>query len=437
MAVRQNVQMIVPNKASVETVDPFSHSSEQSRRPSGLTVVTFGEAPWDEMWKRNQSMIYHLSLRPEIGRVIFVNPSVWLSSLLFGRDRARFGVGPLTWEAVATSRLGEKLRVMTPLHWIPFSRSVRPLSRMDASVISARIRRAIGPGNYLVLINSIEVRMEPIIDSICRHASGVIFDWSDDFVEYYREEDRRAEVRRLCEKYIRRADLVVAINERLAAWACVHNPNSHVLMNATNFPVIDQLPQGAGTRRSPDWPKTQGLVVGYMGWINEERIDLDIVDALTRKLADWSFVFVGYLNFFPDNDRAREIFSRPNVHYIPLVPYLELPAYLERFDVCILPFLINDHTKGNDPIKIYDYFSFGKPVVSTPTAGIERVKGAVLIATDPETFVRMVERAAAEGDAQRDLRLSIAAENTWPVRIEAFMRLLRETGLVRSNVSEG
>lgn len=291
------------------------------------------------------------------------------------------------------------------------------------------MRRSIGADNYVAVVGNIDSEMEPIINRIIKDASAVVFDWSDDFVEFFREAGKRAEVNRLCEKYIQRADLVLAVNESLAARALVLNPNSHVLTNATNFPVIDQLPQGTEPRRPLDWPKTQRPVVGYMGWINEQRIDLDILDALTQRLVDWLFVFIGPLMFRPENHRAREIFARPNVHCIPPVPYLELPVYLERFDVCILPFLINDHTKGNDPIKIYDYFAFGKPVVATRTAGIERVEKMIRIAADPDDFVRMVEQATKEDQAQRDSRKSIAAENGWPVRIEALIRLLQETGI--------
>ena len=421
--------MMVPNQTSVETRNFFNHSEDSGRRRPGLTVVGFGEEPWSVLWKRQQSMMYHLSLCPEIDRVIVMNSGVWLTSLLFGGGRARFGLGPLTWEDVATRRIGEKLRVVTPIHWIPFSRSSRMFSRLDAAEVSARMRRWIGRDDYIAVVGNIESEMEPIIDRVMKDASAVVFDWSDDFVEFYREAGKRAEVNRLCEKYIRRADLVLAVNESLAARARVLNPNSYVLTNATNFPVMDRLPRGNEPRRSPDWPKTRGPVVGYMGWINEQRMDLDILDVLTRRLADWSFVFIGPLMFRPENHRAREIFARPNVHSIPPVPYLELPAYLERFDVCILPFLINDHTKGNDPIKIYDYFAFGKPVVATRTAGIERVASMIRIAADPDEFVRMVEQAAKEDKARQNSLKSIAAENSWPLRIEDLMRLLRKTGI--------
>jgi len=394
-------------------------------RTSGWTVVSFGQEPWGTLWKRNQSMMYHLSQRPEIRRMTVVNSGVWLTSLLFGRGRARQGLYPLTWKTVVSRSYGPKLRVTTPIHWIPFSRSWGPLSRLDTDEVTARLRRMIGAERYVAVVNNIDSEMEPIIDRILLDAAVVIFDWSDDFVEYYRDESKRAEVRRLCEKYMRRADLVLSINERLAERAREFNTHSHVLMNATNFPVIDRLPGQDRQTQTLDWPKMRGPVVGYMGWFNENRIDLDIVDILTSRLADWSFVFIGPLMFRPGNQRIREILSRPNVHYFPPVPYLELPAYLQRFDVCILPFLLNDHTRGNDPIKIYDYLSFGKPVVSTRTAGIERVEGAVQIADSADEFVRMVQRAARLGEGQRDLRRSIADKNAWPVRVEALMEILR------------
>ena len=426
--VPHNDRKVLPRRESEKPADSSRPSGSREDPSSGMTIVSICSEPWSAMWKRHQSMMYHLSLRPDIHRAVFLNPGAWLTGLLFGRGRARLGFGlePVTWKTVGPHRVGEKLRVITPIHWIPFSRSFRPFARLDDLSVAGQIRRAIGTDDYAVMLSNIETETEPIVDHIARNASVVVFDWSDDFVEFYRDENKRAEVRRLCEKYIRRADLVLTVNERLAARARALNPNSHVLANATNFPVMDRLPPPAGPRRPPEWPKGRGPVVGYLGWINEQRMDLDILDALTRRLSDWSFVFVGPLMFRPENHRAREIFARPNVHYVPPVPYLELPAHLERFDVCILPFLINDHTNGNDPIKIYDYMAFGKSVVSTRTAGIERVERAVRIASDPETFVKMVEQAASPGDTEKSLRISIAAENAWPGRMEQFMRLVRE-----------
>ena len=62
---------------------------------------------------------------------------------------------------------------------------------------------------------------------------------------------------------------------------------------------------------------------------------------------------------------------------------------------------------------------------SPKPAGCDQAERAVRTTADAGEFVAMVEQAAS-GDTQRNLRLSIASENAWPVRVDALMRLLRK-----------
>ena len=56
---------------------------------------------------------------------------------------------------------------------------------------------------------------------------------------------------------------------------------------------------------------------------------------------------------------------KAQLRFHPLNTYADIPAYLYHFDACTIPFLINQVTKATDPVKLYEYFSLGKPVVAT------------------------------------------------------------------------
>ena len=64
----------------------------------------------------------------------------------------------------------------------------------------------------------------------------------------------------------------------------------------------------------------------------------------------------------------------PNVHLYGPQPYADLPAWLERFDVCIIPFKINQVTEATDPVKFYEYLAQAKPVVTTRLPELERYR---------------------------------------------------------------
>ena len=59
---------------------------------------------------------------------------------------------------------------------------------------------------------------------------------------------------------------------------------------------------------------------------------------------------------------------RPNLHYLGGKTYDELPAYLAGWDVCLLPFALNEATRYISPTKTLEYMAAAKPVVSTATA---------------------------------------------------------------------
>ena len=104
-------------------------------------------------------------------------------------------------------------------------------------------------------------------------------------------------------------------------------------------------------------------IAGYYGAL-ARWFDYELLRETARLRPDWSFVLIG-----PDHDGslARSKLDRlPNVHWLGPRPYLALPGYLHRFDVATIPFAINDITLATSPLKLYEYFAAGRPVISTP-----------------------------------------------------------------------
>ena len=53
--------------------------------------------------------------------------------------------------------------------------------------------------------------------------------------------------------------------------------------------------------------------------------------------------------------------------------YEAIPPCIDLFDVALIPFKISDLSDATDPIKLYEYFALGKPVVASRTAAIGQV----------------------------------------------------------------
>ncbi len=163
-------------------------------------------------------------------------------------------------------------------------------------------------------------------------------------------------------------------------------------------------------------PANPTPVIGYAGAL-EDWFDAELIERAARAHPEWRFVLIGRI----ENPKIHRLRELPNVQLPGEVPYVELPRHLAEFTVGIIPFAINQLTLAADPIKLYEYFSLGLPVVATALPEVERHGDLVYIA-DRESFVVQLEQAASEVDeALRRRRRAIADAESWGRRAEELL----------------
>ena len=137
-------------------------------------------------------------------------------------------------------------------------------------------------------------------------------------------------------------------------------------------------------------------VFGYFGVI-DERLDYELVAALAKRFPEASVVMAGpFAKINPD-----ELPKHPNIHWLGQQKYEDLPSLVKGFDVCLMPFALNEATKYINPTKTLEYMAGGKPVVSTAIADVVRnFTPIVQVANSPSGFVDAVERAWRGPDAE-------------------------------------
>jgi GT2 family glycosyltransferase/glycosyltransferase involved in cell wall biosynthesis len=152
-------------------------------------------------------------------------------------------------------------------------------------------------------------------------------------------------------------------------------------------------------------------IAGFFGAL-ADWVDFDLLEAVARARPGISFVMIGRATV-----PTRTFESLPNVHLLGEKPYDLLPACLQHFDVCMIPFVISPLTRAMNPVKLYEYFSTGAPVVSTPLPEVTQYQPLVSIAENAEAFASALDAAIEESDPALALRRrALADENRWPVR---------------------
>ncbi len=123
-------------------------------------------------------------------------------------------------------------------------------------------------------------------------------------------------------------------------------------------------------------------------------MDLELLAYVADARPDWTLCIVGPVVKIDPADLPR----RGNIRYLGGKSYAELPAYLAGWDVALMPFAINEHTRFISPTKTPEYLAGGRPVVSTPITDVIRHYGdleGVKTAATPEAFVRACDEALA------------------------------------------
>ncbi|HVF91410.1 MAG TPA: glycosyltransferase [Blastocatellia bacterium] len=160
----------------------------------------------------------------------------------------------------------------------------------------------------------------------------------------------------------------------------------------------------------------RGPIIGYYGAI-ADWFDLELLARVAEARPDYTFVLLGGI-FDVDVSGLRKM---PNVRLMGQQPYETMPQYLYHFDVCLIPFKINSITEATDPVKVYEYLSGGKPVVSVALPELEPYKEYLYVAEGADDFVDKLDAAVAEDDRERALaRKALARQHTWEDRYKAI-----------------
>jgi glycosyltransferase involved in cell wall biosynthesis len=164
--------------------------------------------------------------------------------------------------------------------------------------------------------------------------------------------------------------------------------------------------------------------LGFYGVI-DERMDLELLAAVAEARPDWQIVMVGpVVKISP-----RSLPRRENIHYLGQRTYAELPSYLAGWDVCLLPFALNESTQYISPTKTLEYMAAGLPIVSTPITDVVEPYGHIVeIATGAAEFVSACERALAisgrEFEQMNEAYNKVLSQTSWDRTAQSMADLI-------------
>ncbi|MCC6282239.1 MAG: glycosyltransferase [Saprospiraceae bacterium] len=169
-----------------------------------------------------------------------------------------------------------------------------------------------------------------------------------------------------------------------------------------------------------------GKVIGFIGNLDELRIDYPLLKKIALAFPEHTLLLVGPLN--STEPQSIGLDQLPNVIFAGSRVLQALPPLLQHMDCVLIPFLHNTLTKSIYPLKINEYLAAGKPVVSTAFSDdIRTFAEHIYLAEDHAAFLEKIKEALLENDPRRvQSRAEVAHSNTWEARIR---QLWHETGM--------
>lgn len=386
----------------------------------GATVICVSSIDWAFNWQQPQEVA--TAFAEGGNRVLFVeNTGVRRPSL---RDASRLRTRLKNWWRTggAAKPVDERLDVLSPV-LLPFPYSA-PARLLNTMALLRVLRRWIGPRGDAPLI-VFTFLPTPLVQALIRALRPSL-------VVYYcidRLADSSPGARKLLgpeETLIGEADLVLTTSDALHSAA------------ARLTPRVEMLPCGVRTRQFEEakasdaeppslFKRLAGLVIGFVGSLRNE-IDLALLAHAAELAPDLNFVFVG-----PVFANVRRLAARPNVQMVGPVPHSEVARYMARFDVGVLPYVLNRYTAAIMPAKLKEYLAAGLPIVATPLPEVRRFAAehpeVVTFASGGPDFVAALRGAAAENEPAAVMRrMRIARRYDWSAQV-ALMNELMESAL--------
>jgi glycosyltransferase involved in cell wall biosynthesis len=386
-------------------------------------IVVVGQQPWDTGIGSNCKNIAIEFAKNN--RVLYINSALDRITLLKqkndpkiqqriavikGKEEGLVPLGPNLWN-LYPSHLAESI------NWLKVRPLFNLLNKRNNRLFALSIQKAIDQLGFknIILFNDNDIFRSFYLKELLKPAVSIYY--SRDYmlaVDYWKFHGEKLEP-----ILIAKSDICTANSTYLADYCKQYNPRSYYVGQGCDLemfsnPKDKSIPADIAPIPHP--------VIGYVGALQSIRLDIELLAYIATERPQWSIVLVG-----PEDDtfKASKLHEIKNVHFIGAKKPEELPAYINAFDVCLNPQIVNQVTIGNYPRKIDEYLAMGKPVVATTTRAMSIFAAHTYLAETKKQYISLIEQAlATDNEELRTQRRAFAATHTWENNVKEIYKAI-------------
>jgi len=375
----------------------------------GQTGMKHDMVVFAEDWGRHPSATQHL-----VKRLAHERSVLWVNSIGLRRPRLNRGDMRRLMEkgrSIARNRLTQpgpehrapapdKMHILSPLA-IPWPGNAAA-ALFNKKVLSAQILKAMA---RIKISKPLLWCSLPTAVLACGtlNERSVIYYCGDDFSAWQGVD--HAPVMEAEKRLVARADLILVASAHLEA----RFPSEKTLL--IEHGVDHEL--FSTPAACPDDMRFNGPIAGFFGTIGDS-IDVERLAAAARALDHWNFVMIG-----PLQTDCRTLQACPNVHFLGERSHASLAAYVQNWDVSLLPFRQRSDMQSSNPLKLREYLAAGTPIAATRFNALKRYEPLVRVAENEDGLAQAIERARHDHQ-YNPLRRDIVARESWQARADTI-----------------
>jgi glycosyltransferase involved in cell wall biosynthesis len=354
------------------------------------SIIVHCHLCWDWVWQRPQQFVSRLSQRHKILFVEVIAPAADLAT-----PTARFR-GPENFPNVTILTLQFPAARWNDGEYVDAERR-RMVQEFITGPVAGQFDNAVQWFYDPMAVPAFAGKMDEIL---------TVYDCMDELSKFKCAPPEIIERER---QLLGRADVVFTGGRKLFEAKSQHNDNCHFYGCGVDCEHFGKAREER-TEVPAELRGMQKPVLGYFGVV-DERMDYELIARLADANPKWSVVMIGPVLKVDEAVLPK----RPNLHWLGQRSYSDLPAYCKGFDVCLMPFALNESTEFINPTKALEYMATGRMIVSTAVPDVVRNFGSVVkIAKNQKEFISLCQRAVEKPEQDAIERgLQMASENTW------------------------
>jgi teichuronic acid biosynthesis glycosyltransferase TuaH len=374
-------------------------------------IIIIGQQPWDtEIGSNCKNIALEFS---KTNRVLYVNSP--LDRITHVKNKADSKIEKrlniINKKEDGLIKIKENLWTYYPdcmvesINWINNDFIFNLINRINNYRSSQSIKKALKrlSFNNFILFNDSEIYKGFFLKEFLKPKLTVYY--SRDYiiaVDYWKKHGEKFEP-----LLIKKSELCFSNSAYLEEYCRQYNSNSFDVGQGCDFDLF----QNVSDQAPEDIKSIEGPIIGYIGALNSQRLSIDLITDIAIALPNCKIVLIGPEDAKFQSSKLHEI---SNVIFLGQKPVDTLAVYINSFDVCINPQLINDLTIGNYPRKIDEYLALGKPVVATETKAMRAFKDYVYLGTTSEDYVLHIKKALEDSSLELIAeRKKFALMHTW------------------------